>query len=146
MEQLDDAALIFPVLAIGSRPGVLGVYSTRDQMTACTVEALKEGYFAGMLLVERSGRSFRVVGVREIEPKGGLFGWTPFHGRITHVGLQLTGEGQVRLEDLKQEMLSKLEEARDVWEEAGEFDEISAGVQGAKAIEELFRSDLTPPA
>lgn len=137
----------FPLLAVGERPGTVGVYTDEDQLLTSTSRAIEQGYYSGMRLVDREGNLRRVKRATRAKAEGrGI--WRLLSGRAVRVTLELEPSlTKADLDTIKHDILVRLEEKAEAWEEAQEYDHIRSRVLLAQSFGELMLPELeAPPA
>jgi hypothetical protein len=123
----------FPLLAVGERPGTVGVYTDEDQLLTSTARAIEQGYYSGMRLVDREGNLRRVKRAAIAKGEGSGM-WRFLFGKPVRVTLELEPSlSKADLDTIKQDILVRLEEIAEAWEEAQEYDHIRSRVLSAQS-------------
>lgn len=127
----------FPVLCIG-RNGFLTAVANRDLLETCGQSALDSGYFAGMTLVDSTGRSWEVRSAEKIAAGNPLGGWRLLHSRRLRIRLDLVEGHPFDLAALQDRVSNAIDQLPAQWEVVEETTDTKARVRRAKTIREII--------
>ena len=130
-------AIKFPVLRFSQN--LVGVERTEDDLTTCTKVALKKGFFDEMLVVEESGKSYKVKGAKKLHGVGPFGGYNIFLNQMIKVELLFEGNPfQINVDEVKRRVLLSFKK-RHGWSTRGDFEELRERVKNAKGILEIIQ-------
>jgi hypothetical protein len=130
-------AIKFPVLRFSQN--LVGVKRTEDDLTTCTKVALKKGFFNEMLVVEESGKAYKVNGARKLHGVGPFWGYNIFLNQMIRVELLFQGNPfQITVDEVKKKVLLSFKK-RHGWSTRGDFEELRESVENAKTILEIIQ-------
>jgi len=137
-EAKTDVALEFPVLLFHPEYGM--VVKDWDTLTTTTKVALTNKVFDNLLIVDSSGKAFRVNGARKLHGIGPFGGFNIFLNQKIRVEPNFAGEpSQMSLEALKKRVFQSFEEWHG-WSSAINFEEMKERVRTATSIKEIFNA------
>jgi hypothetical protein len=121
----------FPALAL-SGP-IAHVYFSWEQLTRCTSQALKNGWFKNLVLIDSSGRQFRLSNARKIGPAGPLWGFHPFGRRVRIVPLITAEASAVTLSQVKVQVSRTIAADRAFWSSGGALEALESDLASASS-------------
>ena len=134
--------LTFPVLAF-SKYGLL-VNSSAEMLGTEFKTTFEAGVFVDLLMVDSSGRTFRVVDTKVLGGAGALWGYSLFYPRRLRIELVLElAKDQLTLEEVRSRVLKEFRDWHG-WETRDDFDELREGVTRAESIREVAEIFATP--
>src|SRR5262245_12476310 len=135
-EAKTDVVLDFPVLLLHPKYGM--VVKDWDSLTTSTAAALKNKVFEDLLIVDSSGKAFRVNGAKKLHGIGALGGFNIFLNQKIRVEPIFEGApSQISVEALKERVFKSFEEWEG-WSSASNFEEMSEKVRAANSIKEII--------
>jgi len=133
----------FPVLCI-SRIGYLNIFRTPDDLERCIDFALKEGFYSDLLLIEITGKSWKVQSAKKIGNVGPFGGYTLSRGRQIRVKLDVTLGHQFDLTQLQERICGAIDQMPHQWDGIEDTEVTKERVRRAAAIPSLI--ELFDPA
>lgn len=131
------SAIKFPVLRFSQN--LVGVQRAEDELTTCTKVALKKGFFNEMLVLEESGKAYKVKGAKKLHGVGPFWGYNIFLNQMIKVELLFEGNPfQITVDEVKKRVLLSFKR-RHGWSTRGDFEELRERVKNAKSILEIIR-------
>ena len=131
------SAIKFPVLRFSQN--LVGVQRAEDDLTTCTKVALKKGFFNEMLVLEESGKAYKVKGAKKLHGVGPFWGYNIFLNQMIKVELLFEGNPfQITVDEVKKRVLLSFKR-RHGWSTRGDFEELRERVKNAKSILEIIR-------
>jgi hypothetical protein len=128
----------FPVMTLNGR-GDVWVARDVEQLTTCTVSALKRRHFDSLEIVDATGASWRVQSVTKVANVGPLFGFRlPFFSRLIRVALDLEQGPLLDLASLKQRVCDTLDRDVDFWDSGEGLKRLKARIRTQQAISSLM--------
>ena len=129
--------LSFPIIAF-AKDGSMLAYPTLEALTHCPRQALRNGYFVGLSMVDSQGRAARVQYVQQGRRAGGVAQKvTDFLSGKVQVELTLAPEtpAVMPLHELKTRVIDGLE----AWCDADAAEEMLQAVEAARSYEAMIR-------
>lgn len=135
-EVLNPDSATFPTLSLSK--GVALVSRSPAELTTCRIAGLRRGWFSDLLLVDSSGRGWKIGGARKLHGVGPLWGYNIFLNQKIRVELLLSkGPFAVSVEDLRERVLKSFRTWHG-WEEEGTFSILKTGIEKAGSVSELI--------
>jgi hypothetical protein len=127
--------LRYPVLRLSK--GMVFPARNAEELTQCTVTAMRNGFFNGLILIDSAGKKFRISGARKLRGVGPLFGFNVFLNRKIEVALTAAGpEESVDTEEVRRLVLGALR-GKQAWSSADDSDELLARVEQAQSVSKI---------
>ncbi len=127
----------FPVLRFSQM--LVGVKNKEDDLTTCTKVALKKGFFDDMLIVEASGKAYKVTGAKKLHSVGPFGGYNVFLNQKIKVELLFEGNPfQITADEVKRRVLLSFKK-RHGWSTRGDFEELQDSIKNAQSILEIIQ-------
>ncbi len=92
-DPISTMQLSYPVIVF-DRKGELFSIPDEDILTRCGEKALREGYHRGSLIVDSSGREYRVLGAEQVGYATPFWGYSLFRRREFRIALKFDGPEQ----------------------------------------------------
>ena len=128
--------LRYPALSFLAN-GALTVVASSDHLTRNTRRGLKRGYYAGLRLVDMSGRWFVIRSARKLHA---LSGYSLLLNQWIRVELDVEDTGREAGLDEVRRMVLKDFAAWDGWSSRGDFDVLVQRVEAARTIPDLLET------
>ncbi|HYG37621.1 MAG TPA: hypothetical protein VD908_03335 [Cytophagales bacterium] len=129
--------IIFPIITFDKY--AFSIVEDKDKLTTTTSAGVKNGLFDNLLIVDKTGKTFKVKDVKKLHPIGPFWGYNIFLNQKIKVELQLKPiEPELSLTDIKERILKIFKKDKYFWESGGNLNELIGLVENAKTIEELF--------
>jgi len=129
----------FPALTI--KNGTVDLVFSEEQLTTCTAQALKNGWFNGLTIVDSEGKRYIVERAEFVRKKGTRLFKSLFAPKLIEVRL-IFKEGSpfpVPLEDLKRYLTKALDSNSGFWESAGiDIRELKQRIQQSSSVDEIM--------
>ena len=126
--------LVFPVLSV-NRHGDLTVSADLNSLQTANRLSLSRNYYQDMHIIDSTGASFRVKGVRGPHPVGPWLGFRFLKPRRMRVELDIESEGELSLDAVKAIVFDTMKKSRDFWESGyGDLGAAEATVQGSRSM------------
>lgn len=130
-------AIKFPVLRFSQM--LVGVKNKEDDLTTCTKVALKKGFLDDMLIVEASGKAYKVTGVKKLHGVGPFGGYNIFLNQKIKIELLFEGKPfQITADEVKKRVLLSFKK-RHAWSTRGDFEELQDSIKNAQSILEIIQ-------
>jgi hypothetical protein len=127
----------WPIIALG--PDSTVPLSSARQLETLSKRALKNRYLERTAFVDSAGRSFRVA---SYDASRGPF-WRPT-ANVHITKLEFEFVRLCTIEELRQDILTRLSDEADLWEEGGQLEETRAAVLRASDAHELVAALVDP--
>jgi hypothetical protein len=135
-EVLNPDSATFPTLSLSK--GVALVSRSPAELTTCRIAGLRRGWFSDLLLVDSSGRGWKIGGARKLHGVGPLWGYNIFLNQKIRVELVLAkGPFTVSVDDLRERVLKSFRTWHG-WEEEDGFLVLKARVEKAQSVSEII--------
>lgn len=134
-EQEPLEALQFPVLCFSQN--LVLVVSSQEELTTTNKAALRNGFFANLLLVGSNSVGAQVKGARKLHGIGPFGGFNLFLNQRIRVALEFAGPPfAVELDDVKQRVQASFRNWHG-WFSRGDFEELQARLERAQSVAEI---------
>jgi len=122
--------LRYPVLRLSK--GMIFPARNVEELTQCTMTALRNGFFNGLILIDSDGKKFRISGARKLRGVGPFFGFNIFLNQRVEVALMASGpEESVDTEEVRRPVLGALR-GKQGWDSTDDSDDLLACVDQAR--------------
>jgi hypothetical protein len=133
------SSLSYPVICLDQN-GIPSVSKNALALDSCSVQALKNGYFSGLLVIEPNGSAWEVLSVEKVGGVGPLGGWRlPFFSRQVRVVLSLGRRQTLGVGTIKELLCKALDRHPDFWEEEEDLGELKQKVRNAVGFGDLVQ-------
>ena len=133
--------LRYPVLEFAK--GMVFPARRVEELEQCTKPALRSGFFNDLLLIDSSGKSWKIAGARKLRGVGPVFGFNVFLNQRIQVALTASGPEQiVGVEEVRRLVLSAIR-GKQEWNSTEDSDELVAIVDRAQSISEIANAVTT---
>ena len=129
--------LAFPVLTV-TASGDMEVVNDLEQLQTANALAIRQGFFDNQRIIETSGDTYRVTGIRDKRSKGILLGFRFLKPRLYLVELNLEKEGNFSIEHVQKVALKGIRRFSHFWEGNLEISELENRIRATKSLQELF--------
>ena len=130
--------LAFPLLYLNYAQGVIEVAKQPTDLTRCTSSALKDGWFKDLYYIDSRERYVRVIDAHKVGSDGAFWGFNLMYGRTIWVELVLQELPKISLEKTKEEILTVIDSAPELWEAMEDIDEFKLRIRNAQSVSELI--------
>lgn len=133
---LDLSNFTFPILYFSQ--GLANVAYRPAELTSCTRAALRGGFYRRMLIVEASGRSYRVAEAREVPQRGPVRRLLAALGQVILVELVSDGPPfQSGVDDVRSKVQRSFRRWGG-WSTRDDFEELKQRVADAQSVAEIL--------
>ena len=128
----------FPVITF-SYPNVITFNTDMIHLTSCSKQALKNGYYKNLKIVDSNGNLFVVNNATKIKNIGPFWGYNIFLGQRIQVELEFNNDIKIlTLNELKRMVSGTFKKGRDFWDSGGNYFQLQKIVYSAESIPSLI--------
>lgn len=120
----------FKFPAIGISHDSIVSFKNKDDLSLCTLKAVREGYYNELLLIGKNGVSAKINKIET--PKDVLEKLKGLFGSKIYVKIELLEEKEFSLDEVKQELLETIKRDEVFWESSGTLDSLNETIRSAK--------------
>lgn len=129
--------LTYPVIVLPRNNSMIYVYFKERDLKSTSEELLQKLDYSNLDLIDVLGRKYKIKRAFKVKYLG-LWGFNPLlKGRQILIDFELNSIENVRLEDVQQELIKRVEKNKRFWESAWDIEELKEKLQGSKTFDEI---------
>lgn len=129
----------FPILCLKEKDNMVYYFESVKSLEYTSDELFKAGVFKGVKYIDAIGMKYHILETQKIGYVG-LWGWNPLlKGRQIKVRHKFSESEKVNIDNLKDELITKVKKHRQYWSESWDINELVMKIYEANSFIEVIK-------